>query len=206
MAAIPRVQIDPSDPPTLDVGAQLSLFCSDMRTQPEELEELKWRRNGEPLVTGGNIVVFPETGELVISDMQISDSGNYTCEICSYAGSDNETVVVIVEDPLLASGVMTTPLSVSSPTPFTQTLSEGQTAQFVCVTSRPPPDSEIMVEWLKDGEPLRNLRRITVGEIEVGSQLTITDVRITDEATYSCIASNRIGEVESIDFNLAISS
>jgi hemicentin len=204
--AIPRVQIDPSDPPTLDVGAQLSLFCSDMRTQPEELEELKWRRNGEPLVTGGNIVVFPETGELVISDMQISDSGNYTCEICSYAGSDNETVVVIVEDPLLASGVMTTPLSVSSPTPFTQTLSEGQTAQFVCVTSRPPPDSEIMVEWLKDGEPLRNLRRITVGEIEVGSQLTITDVRITDEATYSCIASNRIGEVESIDFNLAIST
>ena len=62
------------------------------------------------------------------------------------------------------------------------------------------------MEWLKDGEPLRNLRRITVGEIEVGSQLTITDVRITDEATYSCIASNRIGEVESIDFNLAISS
>ena len=71
MAAIPRVQIDPSDPPTLDVGVQLSLFCSDMRTQPEELEELKWRRNGEPLVTGGNIVVFPETGELVISDMQV---------------------------------------------------------------------------------------------------------------------------------------
>ena len=71
MAAIPRVQIDPSDPPTLDVGAQLSLFCSDMRTQPEELEVLKWSRNGEPLVTGGNIVVFPKTGELVISDMQV---------------------------------------------------------------------------------------------------------------------------------------
>ena len=75
VTAIPRTQIDPSDPPVIDVGAQLSLFCSDMRTEPEELEELKWRRNGELLVTGGNIVVFPETGELVISDIQVSGPG-----------------------------------------------------------------------------------------------------------------------------------
>ena len=72
-SAIPRVQIDPSGPElTIDVGAQLSLFCSDMRTEPEELEQLRWFRNGERLETGGNIVVFPKTGELVISDMQVS--------------------------------------------------------------------------------------------------------------------------------------
>ena len=77
MAAIPRAQIDPSDPPRVDVGAQLSLFCSDMRTEPDELEELKWRRNGERLVTAGNVVVFADTGELVISDIQVSERERY---------------------------------------------------------------------------------------------------------------------------------
>lgn len=71
MAAIPRAVIDPSDPPVVDVGSQLSLFCSDMRTQPDELETIKWRKNGDPLVTQGNIVIFPKTGELILSDIQV---------------------------------------------------------------------------------------------------------------------------------------
>ena len=76
----------------------------------------------------------------------------------------------------------------------------------MCVTSRPPPGTEIEVEWLKNGEALRNLKRYRIEEVEAGSLLTILDVRVTDEATYSCTASNRIGEVESIDFNLILSS
>ena len=84
-------------------------------------------------------------------------------------------------------------------------LLQGQTAQFVCVTSRPPPGVEITIDWFKDGEPLRNLRRIDVDEAEVGSLLTINDIRVTDNGTYSCVARTRIDE-KSIDFSLTLSS
>ena len=71
-SAIPRTRIDPRNPSPVDVGSELSLFCSDMGTQPQPLETLEWRRDDEPLVTEGNVVVFPSTGELVLSDLQVS--------------------------------------------------------------------------------------------------------------------------------------
>ena len=85
-------------------------------------------------------------------------------------------------------------------------LPQGQTAQFACVTSRPPPGTEITIDWLKDGSPLRNLKRISVEQVEVGSLLTIVATRITDEGEYACVARNRIGEEETIDFSLILSS
>ena len=72
MAAIPMAQIDPQDPPPVNLGSELSLFCSDMGTRPEELEWLMWRKDGEPLITEGNVVVFPDTGALVLSNLQVS--------------------------------------------------------------------------------------------------------------------------------------
>ena len=72
MVAIPMTRIDPRDLSPVNLGCELSLFCSDMGTRPEELEWLVWRRDGERLVTGGNVVVFPDTGELVLSDLQVS--------------------------------------------------------------------------------------------------------------------------------------
>ena len=80
---------------------------------------------------------------------------------------------------------------------------QGQTAQFVCITTRPPPPNEIA--WFKDGSLLRNLKRITIDQ-ETGGLVTIIDTRITDEGEYMCIATNRIGERESINFTLTISS
>ena len=64
---------------------------------------------------------------------QISDSANYSCEICSYAGSSVAEVEIIVEDPLAASGVITTPLTVSTPTSPVQTLAEVSVCVCACV-------------------------------------------------------------------------
>lgn len=174
-----------------------------MGTRPEELESLEWRRDEELLVTGGHVVVFPDMGELVLSNLQISDSGNYSCEISSYAGSSVAFVLLSVEDPFLASGAMLTPLSISPPTSPFQTLAEGQTAQFACIASQPPPP--VTIAWFKDGSPLRNLKRITIDEDTCGL-LTIIDTRYTDTGNYSCVASNRIGEEASITFSLTIST
>ena len=80
-------QIDPQDPSPVDLGCELSLFCSDMGTRPEELEWLMWRKDGEPLVTGGNVVVFPDTGELVLSNLQASSAPVYLhilLDVCPY--------------------------------------------------------------------------------------------------------------------------
>jgi len=41
--------------------------------------------NGRDLVSGGRVVIR-RSGELVISDLQVADTGNYTCAIWGLAG------------------------------------------------------------------------------------------------------------------------
>ncbi len=50
------------------MGSQVTLFCSDGGRVPEEFE---WQYEGEMLTSGGNVFVRP-TGELVISNVQVS--------------------------------------------------------------------------------------------------------------------------------------
>lgn len=116
----------------------------------------------------------------------MEDSGNYSCAIWSPAGTAEDFAILTVEDPLFSSGVPTSPPSISFPTPLQQRIPVGQTAQFVCVATGFPQPT---IMWLRDGEPVPNLRRIT---IENGL-LTIEQVRVTDTAAYECVASNVFG-------------
>ena len=46
---------------------------------------MTWTFNGRDLVSGGRVVIR-RSGELVISDLQVADTGNYTCAIWGLAG------------------------------------------------------------------------------------------------------------------------
>ena len=137
------------------------------------------------------------TGELVLSGLEVGDSGNYTCTLWSALGSVEQSSLVIVEDPIFASGAPVSPPNIATSTPRTQTLPLLTTVQFVCFVEGFPPPT---IVWLRDGEPQPRFSRVTI----LDGGLTISQLRITDNATYTCVASNPLGEA-SIDFQLIIS-
>ena len=64
-------------------------------------------------------------------------------------GAGESTAVLVVEDPLFGSGVDRAPPTISSPTPSSQLIPEGQTAQFVCVAFGFPQPT---IQWLRNGQ------------------------------------------------------
>ncbi len=88
---------------------------------------------------------------------QVANSGVYTCEVRGIAGPASNSSILTVLDPLFSSTSGTTPPSLVSPTPPSQSIPIGQTAQFVCAfTGFPEPT----IEWTRDNSFLPNLKRV----------------------------------------------
>ena len=177
------------------VGSQVTLFCTDGGQQPDEF---RWIFNGEVLVPSIDVHIR-QSGELILSNVQVEDSGNYTCRIWSIPGPRDDSAVLLVEDRLFASGAPSSPPSIVTSTPSTLIVAPGDTLQFVCLAEGFPPP---VVTWLKNGIAQPNYPRVT---IIPGGALTIVDVRVTDAALYHCVATNALGSTNS-SFNVTISS
>lgn len=177
------------------VGSQVTLFCTDGGRQPSEF---KWSFNGEVLVQSVDVHIR-QTGELILTNVQVEDSGNYTCRIWGSPGAREQSAVLLVEDRLFASGAPSSPPTIITSTPSTLIVALGDTLQFVCLAEGfPPPD----VIWLRNGVAQPRYSRVT---IIPGGALTIENVRITDAALYQCVATNALGRANS-SFNVTISS
>ena len=152
-------------------------------------DEFKWNFQGDVLNPGPGIDILP-SGQLILSNVRTDQSGNYTCSIWGPPGEASDTALLEVEGP---SGRRPT---VFSPTPLTQVIPLGQTAQFLCVADGLPTPEII---WLRNGSPQPNFRRVTIAN----GTLTIEDLRVTDEAMYQCVASNSLGEAV-VSFTLSL--
>lgn len=178
-----------------NVGCQVTLMCFDALSIVPSSEAV-WRRGGQRLEEGGR-VSLGANGELVLSSLMLTDSGNYTCTLWSELGPVENTAQLTIEDPLFGSGAPVAPPTITTSTPLTQSLPLLATAQFVCFVEGFPQPTLV---WLRDDVPQPNLRRVDM----VGGGLTIAELRVTDNATYTCLASNPLGSA-SIDFQLFIS-
>jgi hypothetical protein len=75
-----------------------SLACHAVG-QPAPRRE--WLRGDQPLHAGSNHnVQIMDSGELVISNLQQSDSGNYTCQVANSHGSDHVQYTLTVQGKL----------------------------------------------------------------------------------------------------------
>jgi hypothetical protein len=64
----------------------------------------EWLRGDQPLHAGStHNVQIMDSGELVISNLQQSDSGNYTCQVDNSHGSDHVQYTLTVQGKLTCS-------------------------------------------------------------------------------------------------------
>ena len=177
------------------VGSQVTLFCTDGGQQPSEFS---WSFN-EEVIAPSTDVFIRQSGELILTNVQVEDSGNYTCRIWGVPGPREDSAFLVVEDRLFASGAPSSPPTIITSTPSMLIVAPGDTLQFVCLAEGFPPP---VVTWLKNGVPQPNYSRVT---IIPGGALTIENARVTDAALYHCVATNALGTSNS-SFNVTISS
>ncbi|KAG0417618.1 hypothetical protein HPB47_005468 [Ixodes persulcatus] len=126
-------------------------------------------------------------GSLSVRSIETRDAGLYLCEASNGVGAELSKVVRITvrSSPRLASRESTS------------TAKRGSTVHLDC---EPQGDTPMRFWWLKDGVPVAavNDRRYSQREHEElkrpRSRLTIVDVQKTDNAMFTCHASNDYGE------------
>ncbi|KAM9724180.1 cell adhesion molecule CEACAM5-like [Menidia menidia] len=154
------------------VGSDITLSCSaDSRPN----STFQWFLNA---------VKLPDTGpELRLMKIQMSQSGNYSCQASNHKTLRNQT-----SQPLFVSVLER--ISNASMIPSLATPVEGTNVSLSCEAS----GSIFNRTWKKDGSYLTSTENITLSEED--SVLTFMSVNRNDTGTYFCTISNPISASE----------
>lgn len=76
------------EPVTVAAGDSAAFHCKPPRGEPEP--KVLWRKSGTPVAAGGRITATDE-GDLLISSVQVTDAGDYTC-LALNKGGERESV------------------------------------------------------------------------------------------------------------------
>jgi hemicentin len=160
------------------------------------LPTYQWTRDGVPLTSGGRVSIGSD-GLLEIRRFRSSDGGEYRVIASNSAGSDNETIdILLPEHPVITIPPYIGP----SPQPdLDMEYLAGQNAQIyqgrnlrlgVIVSGRPTP----RLTWrLPSGRRLKAGTSYDRYSVHGNGLLEVKDVRVSDEGTYRAIASNMAG-------------
>ncbi|GMT31155.1 hypothetical protein PFISCL1PPCAC_22452 [Pristionchus fissidentatus] len=139
-----------------------------------------WLKSGRPLDGDEQHVKTSANGQkLYLLKLSKEDAGSYTCVAKNPAGESKRDFSVKLLEPPSFSG----PNLVRQ-----QRINAGKPTILTCPATGSPPPS---ITWLRDGQTITASPRhiFTDG----GRQLTIADTQKTDQARYTCIATNPVG-------------
>uniref|UniRef100_A0A8B9H722 Hemicentin-1 n=1 Tax=Astyanax mexicanus TaxID=7994 RepID=A0A8B9H722_ASTMX len=156
----------------------IQLVCRAEGTPPPTIQ---WLKDGQVLRRTGlkNIRISPDGSTLTVTAAHTSDGGKYTCVATNKAGEEDKHCIFFSVPPEIQGN---------------RDVAEGLTAvldsavNIECVASGSPPPH---LNWLKNGLPLpvsAHVRLLSAGQV-----LRIARVQVSDEGTYTCVASNRAG-------------
>ncbi|XP_078083679.1 hemicentin-1-like [Mustelus asterias] len=183
----PNISRIPSLPEVLTAvpNAMVTLECRAAGTPPPQLT---WLKDGLPLAISSHVRLLSAGQILRIAQVQISDTGSYTCVAVSQAGVTEQHYHLRVQDPPRFENPRDTEEVM---------VLRGASVSFTCdVGGLPPPT----FSWLKDGELL--VPNDLMPESS-GMRLQLPSVSIDDAGWYSCLAANEAGKA-SRHFNLIV--
>uniref|UniRef100_A0A7N4V5R7 Contactin 6 n=1 Tax=Sarcophilus harrisii TaxID=9305 RepID=A0A7N4V5R7_SARHA len=161
---------------TTDLSIYDPLFW-ECRASGKPIPSYVWLKNGEPIVPEERIQI--ENGSLVITMLNVSDSGFYQC----VAENKYQTIYANAELRVRASA----PDFSKNPM---QKISVVQVGGDVVIECKPKASPRAMISWAKGSEMIRQSKRFFI--LEDGS-LKIYNVTKLDAGTYTCIAMNQFG-------------
>lgn len=186
------------------VGSSISFKCL-AKANPRP--QIAWLKNGKPL-PDSNLPSNSKKGHwtLYLQNLQVSDTGNYTCLVYNGVGSVSVSYLLQVTD-----GVRQSPQMVGVH-PMNTTVREGDTAVMQCLVKS---DVAPHVQWMKEvrdaqlgeesqydntirvqGEYFRVLRSTEVTSRPDGSylnKLVIETAYTADAGKYICMGANKMG-------------
>ena len=146
----------------------------------------QWRKNGNPLVNGGNIS-GANTATLTFSSLTVNDTGTFSVTVSNVAGSVTSVGASLT--------VLSPPVVIAQPASTTVVL--GANATFGLGLAGTAP---LTCTWFKNGNP------ITGGYAYAANSntLTLTSVTTNDAGSYYAFVTNAIGSVTSLSATLTV--
>ncbi|XP_051929215.1 hemicentin-1 isoform X1 [Hippocampus zosterae] len=145
--------------------------------------EITWLKDGKQLLPDGRHLVLSHGRYLLISAVQVADTGRYSCLASNIAGdrSRHFNLNVLVSPSIAGSGpdgsAEEVTVTLSSPT------------SLVCEVQSYPP---ALITWLKDGRSFESSQNARV--LPGGRTLQIFNAKEEDAGRYTCVATNEAGE------------
>ncbi len=170
----PEITVPPTNQ-TVNVGDTAFFQVNGTGTEPLHIQ---WQLNGTNLPNKSPFIGV-NTGELILTNVQLSEAGTYTIVVTNAYGSvsTNATLTVIPLPPVITN----------SPPPF-QTNGVGTTFSLTINVSGSPP---LIYQWQHDGT---NLTSKSKGYIGVNTtSLIVTNAQTNQSGDYTVIVTNRFG-------------
>ncbi|XP_078665042.1 hemicentin-2-like [Branchiostoma floridae x Branchiostoma belcheri] len=168
--SVPTVTVTPKPMSTVPAGTPShSLSCTVNLDVLPPVQGLSWTG---PAVTAGRTTGGTlDTPDLTILNVETADAGNYSCSAVNLAGSGSDSLTL---------DVLYAPMSTAI-TPASTEEKEGDPLTLTCTSDGNPVPT---FTWTKQGG---------AGLLPTGSVVQIQSLSREDAGTYSCTASNGIG-------------
>uniref|UniRef100_UPI0035900F1F hemicentin-1 n=1 Tax=Myxine glutinosa TaxID=7769 RepID=UPI0035900F1F len=170
------------------LGNPVSFICE---AQGLPIPKISWFHGSSRIHPDLHTIIMPGGRILQLQRADLSDQGNYTCQVENAAGMARKVFSLTVYVP---------PSLLDFPDGWPQRLSKrlGSSFELKCLSDGVPPP---VVSWFKERRPLSNMGHVQVNN----SRLLIESAEISDTGQYSCKAVNAAGTAEGfIDLTILV--
>jgi hypothetical protein len=192
----PEITVQPTNQ-SVSVGTTVTFAATAIGTVPLSYQ---WQGNGTNLVNGkhknGPIISGATTSVLTISNVQTTNSGNYTLAVTNVAGSATSSNAVLLVTNVLPAIIVQ---------PVSQTNGVGTTVTLAVIATGTAP---LSYQWQVNGTNLLNggSKHGSIVSGATNNVLKISNVQLTNSGSYTVIVTNAAGSVTSSNAVLTVLS